>query len=117
MANTSIASVQSVTIPKGGLGHELRATMVVWEREMSFRLVARYVRILAASEDPGTSQKMMQVFLAELRQLEDRLLLSPKSKVQNRYAVRVPEEVTPIAGVPAAVVSPRDRLKAAAAAS
>ena len=34
MANTSIASVQGVVVPKGGLGHELRATMVVWEREM-----------------------------------------------------------------------------------
>lgn len=34
MANTSIASIQSVSVPKGGLGHELRATLVVWEREM-----------------------------------------------------------------------------------
>lgn len=34
MANSSIASVQSVVVPKGGLGHELRATLVVWEREM-----------------------------------------------------------------------------------
>ena len=34
MTDTTIASVAAVTIPKGGLGHEVRATMVVWEREM-----------------------------------------------------------------------------------
>jgi ABC-2 type transport system permease protein len=34
MTDSTIASVASVTIPKGGLGHELRATLVVWEREM-----------------------------------------------------------------------------------
>jgi ABC-2 type transport system permease protein len=29
-----MASVAQVSVPKGGLGHELRAVMVVWEREM-----------------------------------------------------------------------------------
>jgi ABC-2 type transport system permease protein len=29
-----MASVARVEVPKGGLGHELRATMVVWNREM-----------------------------------------------------------------------------------
>lgn len=88
---------------------------VLWERERSHRLVARYVRVLAATEQPDASTKLIQVFLAEARQLEDRLLLSPKAKVMARYAVRVPEEPVPIAAVPApAAVSPRDRLKAAA---
>src|SRR5436190_6944412 len=34
MAQASMASVASVSVPKGGLGHELRAVLVVWEREM-----------------------------------------------------------------------------------
>src|SRR3569833_3136270 len=28
------ASIASVVVPKGGIGHEVRATLVVWEREM-----------------------------------------------------------------------------------
>ena len=28
------ASIASVVVPKGGIGHEIRAAMVVWEREM-----------------------------------------------------------------------------------
>ncbi|HZY50885.1 MAG TPA: ABC transporter permease, partial [Devosia sp.] len=34
MAQATMASVARVEVPKGGLGHELRATMVVWNREM-----------------------------------------------------------------------------------
>lgn len=34
MTEQTIASVAAVTVPKGGLGHEIRAAIVVWEREM-----------------------------------------------------------------------------------
>jgi ABC-2 type transport system permease protein len=34
VAESSIASVASVSVPKGGLTHEIRAALVVWEREM-----------------------------------------------------------------------------------
>lgn len=34
MTDQTIASVASVLVPKGGLGHEIRAALVVWEREM-----------------------------------------------------------------------------------
>ncbi|HWA17452.1 MAG TPA: ABC transporter permease [Devosia sp.] len=34
MAQASMASVQAVSVPKGGLAHETRAALVVWEREM-----------------------------------------------------------------------------------
>ncbi|MEO6015145.1 MAG: ABC transporter permease [Devosia sp.] len=34
MTVSSLASVAPVVVPKGGLGHEIRAAMVVWEREM-----------------------------------------------------------------------------------
>lgn len=34
MSQPSIASTLPVTVPKGGLGHEIRAVLVVWEREL-----------------------------------------------------------------------------------
>ena len=34
MTDSTIASVAPVVVPKGGLGHEIRAALVVWEREM-----------------------------------------------------------------------------------
>ena len=34
MTDQTIASVASVRVPRGGLGHEIRAALVVWEREM-----------------------------------------------------------------------------------
>lgn len=34
MTDQTIASVAAVRVPRGGLGHEVRAAMVVWEREM-----------------------------------------------------------------------------------
>jgi ABC-2 type transport system permease protein len=34
MTSITQASIAPVAVPRGGIGHELRATMVVWEREM-----------------------------------------------------------------------------------
>lgn len=34
MTDQTIATVAAVRVPKGGLGHEIRAALVVWEREM-----------------------------------------------------------------------------------
>jgi ABC-2 type transport system permease protein len=34
MTESTLASVAAVRVPKGGLGHEIRAALVVWEREM-----------------------------------------------------------------------------------
>jgi ABC-2 type transport system permease protein len=51
MAQASIASVAAVTVPKGGLGHEIRAALVVWEREM-IRFTRDPARILSAVIQP-----------------------------------------------------------------
>lgn len=34
MTESTIAPIASVSVPRGGLGHEIRAALVVWEREM-----------------------------------------------------------------------------------
>jgi ABC-2 type transport system permease protein len=34
MAESTLAPVAHVSVPKGGIGHEIRAALVVWEREM-----------------------------------------------------------------------------------
>jgi len=48
---------------------------VEWERMNYTRVVARYVRTLVAAELPGASSQL----LAEVRQMEDRLGLTPRS--------------------------------------
>jgi ABC-2 type transport system permease protein len=51
MADTSIASIAGVVVPKGGIGHELRATLVVWEREM-IRFSRDPARVLSSVVQP-----------------------------------------------------------------
>lgn len=51
MANTSIASVQGVIVPKGGIVHEIRAALVVWEREM-IRFSRDKTRVIAQMVQP-----------------------------------------------------------------
>ena len=51
MADPTIASIAGVVVPKGGLGHELRATLVVWEREM-IRFTRDPARVLSSVVQP-----------------------------------------------------------------
>lgn len=61
---------------------------VAWERLGWVRPVARYVRCLVASEKSGAASSL----LAEVRQLEDRLGLSPISMLRLRWEI-APDEV------------------------
>jgi hypothetical protein len=61
---------------------------VAWERMNSERTVARYCIVLAASEQPGASGAI----LAEVRQMEDRLGLSPMALLRLRWTI-VDDEV------------------------
>jgi ABC-2 type transport system permease protein len=45
------ASIASVSVPKGGLAHEIRATLVVWEREM-IRFQRDPARVIASVIQP-----------------------------------------------------------------
>jgi hypothetical protein len=61
---------------------------VAWERLNSERTVARYCLVLAASEERGASGAI----LAEVRQMEDRLGLSPMALLRLRWSI-VDDEV------------------------
>lgn len=58
-----------------------------WERLGWNRTVARYVRFLVRSEDP----KSTVALLSEVRQLEDRLGLTPMSMLRLRWEVKADE--------------------------
>lgn len=60
-----------------------------WERQGMVRLVARYVMVLALVENPET---ISATLLGEVRQLEDRLGLSPMAMLRLRWEV-VADEV------------------------
>jgi hypothetical protein len=56
---------------------------VAWERLKAERTVARYCIVLAASEERGASGAI----LAEVRQMEDRLGLSPMALLRLRWSI------------------------------
>lgn len=68
---------------------ELWATpqAAAWERASWTRVVARYVRLLIAAETP----KAPAAILAEVRQLEDRLGLSPMAMLRLRWTTAANE--------------------------
>lgn len=74
---------------------------VVWEEQGSERVVARYTRVLLAAERP----KATGVHLQEVRQLEDRLGLSPMSMLRLRWSIGDVDEDTAQDGELEAVVA------------
>lgn len=56
---------------------------LMWEKFRWFRTVGRYVRVCVRSEQATAGRDMM----AEARQLEDRLGLTPKSMTALRWAI------------------------------
>lgn len=79
------------------LWDELWATPMAtaWESFGWFRVVARYARLLLIAEEPPFHPP----FLAELRQLEDRLGMTPVSQARLRWEIvdDFPASVTPMA--------------------
>lgn len=51
MAESTLAPVAHVSVPKGGLGHEIRAALVVWEREM-IRFARDPARVVSSVVQP-----------------------------------------------------------------
>lgn len=82
--------------PFGGTAPKIWAELwstpqaVAWERLGWSRVVARYCRVLLLAESP---ESMTAALLGEVRQLEDRLGLSPMSMLRLRWEV-VSDEVT-----------------------
>lgn len=78
------------TAPERKVWAELWATpqAVAWERLGWTRAVARYVRVLVTAEKPEASAAV----LSEVRQMEDRLGLTPMAMLRLRWAVAVDED-------------------------
>jgi hypothetical protein len=68
---------------------------VVWERQSAHRLVARYVKLAAICERPS---EVKAATLAECRQAEDRLGLSPAAAARMHWTVGdgAPADVVPL---------------------
>lgn len=82
---------------------------VEWERLDYKRTVARYVRTVVAAEMPGADSKL----LAEARQLEDRLGLTPRAMQTLRWETDEPadepeEDETPVPTKPRTYVPRRE---------
>lgn len=76
-----------------------------WDRLGWHRLIARYVRVLVEAEQPDASAATR----GEVRQLEDRLGLSPMSLLRLRWVI-VDDAAEEVAAAPARA-SARDRLR------
>lgn len=81
------------TAPERRVWSELWATpqAFAWERMGWTRSVARYVRSLVQAEKPGAAASL----LGEVRQMEDRLGLSPMSMLRLRWTVGEVEDDRP----------------------
>jgi hypothetical protein len=83
---------------------------VMWERQRLDRVVARYCRVLDAAEAVDAPVSL----LGEVRQLEDRLGLSPMAMSRLRWEV-APDEVAERRGqqIPPTATAPRRVLRVA----
>jgi hypothetical protein len=74
-----------------------------WERLGWTRVVARYVRALVVAEQPGADVRDM----AEVRQMEDRLGLTPMAMLRLRWEIVADELAEARSQAPAVSASPR----------
>lgn len=101
-----LASVE--TAEQASLWKQLWRTpqAVVWDEFEWTRVVARYVAVVLKAEDELDSK-----LLAEARQLEDRLGLSPMAMLRLRWTIDGAPEDRPVAPVVDLVRDPRARLR------
>lgn len=83
---------------------------VAWELDNNVRTVARYLRVMRAAEDALAAGEVNAAALAEVRQLEDRLGLTPLALLRLRWEIDSTDEVA--ARRKPAASSTRRRLKA-----
>lgn len=83
---------------------------VAWELDNNVRTVARYLRVMRAAEESLASGDPSAALLSEVRQLEDRLGLTPMARLRLRWEIDGTDDV---AAARAAKKPPaRRRLKA-----
>ena len=83
---------------------------VAWERLGWTRVIGRYILLLQKVEGSFQSGKPSALMLGEVRQLEDRIGLTPMSMLRLRWEVDVEDEVAEMRSKPRK--SARSRLKA-----
>lgn len=66
---------------------------IAWELDNNVRVVARYLRLMRAAEDALAEGDIAAAALAEVRQLEDRLGLTPVARLRLRWEI-VDDEVS-----------------------
>lgn len=84
---------------------------VAWELNNYHRTVARYLRVMRAAEDALESGDPSASLLGEVRQLEDRLGLTPMAMLRLRWEIDSSDEVAQARSARPAR-STRSRLKA-----
>lgn len=89
---------------------ELWATpaAAAWERNNWTRVVARYLRVMRAADKALAAGDVSAMLLGEVRQLEDRLGLTPIAMLRLRWEIDTDE----VGEARAAAPKPRRRLKA-----
>ncbi len=83
-----------------------------WELNSWHRVVARYLRMLRASDKALSAGEPSATLLAEVRQLEDRLGLTPVAMLRLRWEIDDSDEVAQARSARPATRSTRQRLKA-----
>lgn len=93
---------------------ELWATpaAAAWELNNYRRVVARYLRMMRASDEALAAGEPSATLLGEVRQLEDRLGLTPMSMLRLRWEIDDSDEVAEARSERPATRSTRQRLKA-----
>lgn len=87
--------------PKGWVGLWKKPQAVMWERNGDELLVARYLKLRNMVQDPVDISDVKPTVLGELRQMEDRLGLSPMALLRLRWEI--------VEEGPEVVSSPRPR--------
>ncbi len=83
---------------------------VAWELDNHIRTVARYLRVMRAAENALADGDINAAALAEVRQLEDRLGLTPMARLRLRWEIDDSDDVAAKRSAPRS--SARSRLKA-----
>lgn len=66
---------------------------VAWELDNNVRTVARYLRVMRAAEESLASGDPSAALLSEVRQLEDRLGLTPMARLRLRWEIDGTDDV------------------------
>lgn len=97
--------------PKGWVALWKKPQAIMWERNGDELLVARYLHLRNMVQQPESLKAIMPTVLGELRQMEDRLGLSPMALLRLRWEIVEDEPEEEVRGPRRTSVSRRGRLR------